>query len=45
MSDARISRDNDDIKKVLWYLKEVSSVAEDNNSIKSIASCVITNEV
>ena len=45
MSDVKISRDNDDIRKVLWYLKQVSSLAEDNNSIGSIASSVTTNEV
>ena len=39
------SGDNDNIKKVLWYLKQVSSLAEDNSSIGNIASSVITNDV
>ena len=45
MSDARISQDNDDIRKDLWILKQVSPFAEDNSSIGSIATRVVANEV
>ena len=45
MSDARISQDDDDIRKALWYLKQVSPFAEGNNSIGSITTSAIANEV
>ena len=45
MSDARISKDNDDIKKALWYLKQISPFAEDNSFIGSIATSAIADEV
>ena len=45
MKDARISRDNDNIRKVLWHLKQVSPFAEGNNSIGSITASVIADEV
>ena len=45
MSDARISRDNDNIRKVLWHLKQVSPFAEGNSSIGSISASVIADEV
>ena len=45
MSDARISRDTDDIRKALLYLKQVSPISEDNSSIGSIATSVFANEV
>ena len=45
MSDARISQDNNNIRKVLWHLKQVSPFAEGNSSIGSIATSVIANEV
>ena len=44
MSDSRISRDNDNIGNVLWYLKHVSTFAEDKSSIGSITSSVIAQE-
>ena len=37
--------DEGDIRKVLWYLKQVSHFDKDNNSIGSIATSVIANEV
>ena len=40
MNDARISRDNDDIRKVLWYLKQESLSAEDNSSLEGIGTSV-----
>ena len=43
--DAKISRDNDSIEKILWHLKQVSAFPEDNSSIVSIATSVIANEV
>ena len=45
MSDARISPDKDDVRKVLWYLKQVSPFDKDNGSTGSIATTVIANEV
>ena len=45
MNDARISRDNNDIRKYIWYWNQVSPFAEDNSSIGSIAARVIANEV
>ena len=45
VSDARISRDNKDVGKVLQYLKKISPFIEDNSSIGSIATNVIVNEV
>ena len=45
MSDARISQDDNDIRKALWYLKQVSPFAEGNNSIGSITTSAIANEV
>ena len=45
VSDARISRDNDNIRKVLWHLKQVSQFAEGNSSIGSISASVIADEV
>ena len=45
VSDRRISRDNGDIRKVLWFLKQVSSLVEDNSLIGSIATSVIGYEV
>ena len=45
MSDARISPDKDDVRKVLWYLKQVSPFDKDNGSIGSIATTLIANEV
>ena len=45
MSDARISPDKDDIRKVLWYLKQVSLFGKDNSLVGSIATSIIANEV
>ena len=45
VNEARTSRDNDDIRKALWYLKQVSPFAEDSSSIRSTATRVIANEV
>ena len=45
MSDARISQDNDNIRKVLWYLKQVSPFAEGNSSIGGIATSATANKV
>ena len=45
VDEARTSRDNDDIRKALWYLQQVLPFAEDSSSIRSIASRVIANEV
>ena len=45
MSDARISQDNNNIRKVLWHLKQVSPFAEGNSSIGSISASVIADEV
>ena len=45
MSDERISPDKDDIRKVLWYLKEVSPFDQGNSSTGSIATNIIANEV
>ena len=44
MSDTRILQDDDDIRKALWCLKQVSPFAEDNSTIGSIATNV-ANEV
>ena len=44
-NDARSSRDNDDVRKVLWYVKQDSPFPEDNSSVVSIATSVIANEV
>ena len=41
MSDARISQDNDDIRKFLWY----HFIIEDNSFLGRIATSVIGNEV
>ena len=41
----KFSRDKDDIRKVLRYLKQVSPFDRDNSSIGSIAVSVIANEV
>ena len=40
MNDARILRDNDDIRKALWYLKQESLSAEDNSSLGGIGTNV-----
>ena len=45
MSNARIPQDNDDIRKILLYLKQVSPFAEDSSSKGSIATSIIANEV
>ena len=45
MSNARIPQDYDDIRKVLWYLKQASPCAENNSSIGSIVTSVIATEV
>ena len=45
VSNARISRDNDNIRKVLWHLKQVSPFTEGNSSIGSISASVIADEV
>ena len=45
MSDARISQDNDYIRKALWFLRQVSPFAEDNSSRGSIATRTVANEV
>ena len=45
MSNARISQHNDDIRKFLRFLRQVSPFVEDNSSIGSIATSVIANEV
>ena len=45
MSNARISRDNDNIREVLWHLKQVSPFTEGNSSIGSISASVIADEV
>ena len=41
MSDARISQDNDDIRKFLWY----HFIIEGNSFLGRIATSVIGNEV
>ena len=41
MSNARISQDNDNIRKFLWY----NFITEDNSFLGSIATSVISNEV
>ena len=41
MSNARISQDNDNIRKFLWY----HFITEDNSFLGSIATSVIGNEV
>ena len=45
MSEPRISRDNDHIRKVLWYLKNLSPFGEDRSSIRSTATSIVANEV
>ena len=45
MSDGGVSPDNDDIRKVIWYLKQASPFTEDNSWAGSIATSVITNKV
>ena len=45
MSDTRIPQVNDDIRKALWYLKQISVFAEDNSSIGTIATSVFANEI
>ena len=44
MSDTRIPRIKDDIRKVLWYLKPISPFPEDNSSIGRIATSVLANK-
>ena len=44
MNDTRISLDNDDIRKVLWHLKQLSPFAEGSSSKGSISSSVIANK-
>ena len=39
--DVRISPDKDDIREVLWCLKQVSPFDKDNRSIGSIATSVM----
>lgn len=45
MSGARASRDNNDIRIVLSYLKQGLPFAEDNSSIRNIATSTIADEV
>ena len=45
MRDARTSWAKEDIRKVLWYLKLVSPVVEDNSLIGSIVAKVIAKEL
>ena len=41
----RIPRVNDNIRKAIWYLKEISSFAEYNSSIGRIATSVLANKI
>ena len=45
MSDAKISPDKEDIRKVLLYLKQVLPYDKDNSLVGSIATSIIANEV
>ena len=45
MSDAKISLDKEDIRKVLLYLKQVLPFDKDNSLVGSIATSIIANEV
>ena len=45
MSDAKISPDKDDIRKVLLHLKQVLPFDKDSSLVGSIATSIIANEV